>query len=376
MTMAQDSEEYTAAPGMCSEAPWWTAPVIVTGSGGTGTRGVVQLLEALGVRMACVDEIHSDSTLPTLFDEGVCNVTCNNRQSEYDCLFLTDFGSWELSYLHANFTRAGLGGTPVCESNEQLLDQVSDAPNENMCGGTRVKMMQRMRRAVRLEYQKPLRWGMKDPHAIYYANVLRTMFPCMVMVASVRDLPTLTRTMPHVESRLAEALSLGHVNQALHDWLDDDAPHPHGKGTRFDQQKFFHEWTRLVNLNFARWAASCLADQVVHLPWMRMVAVSGAQPSCLKDALAPLVAALGLNETKALPAAAGVIKSSVAGVLESSAQAGTEPLWVTSNLSWPVSFEPSSCGDGGAAGVQARGSTSDSLDDVPTTITIPIASAA
>ena len=38
----------------CANAPWYTAPVIVGGSGGSGTRGVALLLEALGVAMACM----------------------------------------------------------------------------------------------------------------------------------------------------------------------------------------------------------------------------------------------------------------------------------------------------------------------------------
>ena len=37
----------------CADPPWWTAPVIVGGSGGSGTRGSVLLLSQLGVAMAC-----------------------------------------------------------------------------------------------------------------------------------------------------------------------------------------------------------------------------------------------------------------------------------------------------------------------------------
>ena len=43
-------------PTTCENAPWYQAPVIVGGSGGSGTRGVALLLESLGVRMACVGE--------------------------------------------------------------------------------------------------------------------------------------------------------------------------------------------------------------------------------------------------------------------------------------------------------------------------------
>ena len=39
----------TERASFCQRAPWWTAPVIVGGSGGSGTRGSVLLLQRLGV---------------------------------------------------------------------------------------------------------------------------------------------------------------------------------------------------------------------------------------------------------------------------------------------------------------------------------------
>ena len=50
--MTQDARN-----AFCPSAPWWTAPVIVEGSGGSGTRGSALLLSRLGVGMTCEDSI-------------------------------------------------------------------------------------------------------------------------------------------------------------------------------------------------------------------------------------------------------------------------------------------------------------------------------
>ena len=62
----------------CARAPWWTAPVIVGGSGGSGTRGSVLLLQRLGVGMACEDAIFDTS----LFDP----TTHCNRAKDFDLM--------------------------------------------------------------------------------------------------------------------------------------------------------------------------------------------------------------------------------------------------------------------------------------------------
>ena len=59
----------------CNTTPhWYHAPVIVGGSGGSGTRGVVLLLERLGVKMACTE--------PPLENKSVCTLHCNGAS---DC---------------------------------------------------------------------------------------------------------------------------------------------------------------------------------------------------------------------------------------------------------------------------------------------------
>ena len=62
----------------CARAPWWTAPVIVGGSGGSGTRGAVLLLQQLGVGMACEDAIFDTK----LFDPA----THCNRAKDFDLM--------------------------------------------------------------------------------------------------------------------------------------------------------------------------------------------------------------------------------------------------------------------------------------------------
>eukprot|EP00966_Prymnesium_polylepis_P203240 4708333-Prymnesium_polylepis.1 len=127
-------------------------------------------------------------------------MTCN---SAADCKFLSSFRTpspYALSFLHANHTRSP-DGTRACGADAQLLRLAVDAPVSNGCGGTKARALSLMRDAVRPQYRQPLRWGMKNPHATYYANALRDLFPCMVMVNTVRDLAEMGRSMKHYYSR-------------------------------------------------------------------------------------------------------------------------------------------------------------------------------
>ena len=200
----------------CDNAPWWSAPVIVGGSGGAGTRGVVILLERLGVRMACIGE-------PSLFNKVMCNMTCN---SAADSKFLSSFRTpspYSLSFLHTNHTR-GPDGRRVCGADKDLLRLASDVPVANGCGGTKARAMHLMRDAVRPQYRRPLRWGMKNPHATYYVNALQQLFPCMVMVNTVRDLMEMGRGMKHFYSRVQEARSLGMISHESADRMSSGVP--------------------------------------------------------------------------------------------------------------------------------------------------------
>ena len=87
----------------CNTTPhWYHAPVIVGGSGGSGSRGVVLLLERLGVKMACTE--------PPLENKSVCTLHCNGAS---DCELIntlrpapTDANQGALGWLANIFSQA------------------------------------------------------------------------------------------------------------------------------------------------------------------------------------------------------------------------------------------------------------------------------
>lgn len=187
----------------CEQAPWWTSPVILSGSGGSGTRGAAMLLDRLGVRIACVDE-----SRPRLFDPAVCNVTCN---SAGDCKLINSFYDPSLSFLHISWL--GRRADASCGVHDHhALNLTMERQIPFSCNGTRAAAFLGIRESVRPEYRKRLRWGMKNPHATYFANVLREFFPCMVMVNTIRDLAEMGKSMKHYYSRVQEAKRLGWIS--------------------------------------------------------------------------------------------------------------------------------------------------------------------
>lgn len=371
-----------ASSTSCDNAPWWTAPVIVGGSGGSGTRGVVLLLEQLGVRMACIN-----GPKPLLLNASTCNMTCN---SAADCKLLSSFRTtspYQLSFLHANHTRT-LGGARACGADEALLRQSLDTPSSNGCGGTKAQAMRLVQSAVLPQYRRPLRWGMKNPHATYFANAWRQLFPCMVMVNTVRDLSELARGMKHFYSRVQEAHHIGYISQAAAESLTggrpskrilraalappqaaDDAARGRRANTaaasdtkslerrsggalvtprverRYTPQSFYVEYVRRVNLGLARWATICLPSRIVHLPLQRIVTVSRRSPACLDQGISPLVEMLRLDRSEALLAARLFVNSSFDLVERSILDTQSKALFLppSINISWPQPLEPSAC---------------------------------
>ena len=159
-------------PSHCDAPQWWEAPVIVGGSGGSGTRGVVMLLESLGVRMACIN-----STLLSLTEPRLCMLPCNPAS---DCALINSFRGPGTSWMRDNFSHAA-----ACHVDPTDVEASSNASNSEMCGGSKSAALRRLREAVRPEYRHPLRWGLKNPHSTYYVNVLRIFFPCLVYVNTV-----------------------------------------------------------------------------------------------------------------------------------------------------------------------------------------------
>lgn len=275
---------------LCEDPPWHLAPVIVGGSGGSGTRGVVMLLEELGVRMACIGSASS-----SLADPRVCDLPCNDAA---DCALINSFKGPDLSWMRDNFTRV-LGHSTCHDFDMDALTRSANSSRPDLCGGSKAAAIQRLQKAVRPEYRRPLRWGLKNPHSTYYVNVLRTYFPCMVYVNTVRDLRDMVRTGKHFSSRVNEAMRFGVLTEdegaTLHEF-EEVQRRRHSttiESTGFAaMQQFYGQYVKSVNVALVTWTERCLHGRVAHVPLQRMVAKA---PHAHSDADCVLVVARSLS---------------------------------------------------------------------------------
>lgn len=342
----------------CAEAPWYTAPVIVGGSGGSGTRGVAMLLEALGVGMACVTK---DFLLPTQRQpaESVCtDLKCN---SAADCGLISSFrtgravgGHGALSWLRAGHngsaTHFGLPMNSPCDiTNTAGLTDALGRPAE-VCGGNKEEALHRLRHAVHPKYRKRLRWGLKNPHATYYANALRRVFPCMVYVHTLRDLDVLVRTSKHFDSRVTEAVRYGLL-------AESSVRHVHSSPAA--SQRFLSSFLRRVNGGLHHWLERCMPQRYAHVSLQRLVVRAravGGQPiddaaaadACFVAVVRPLLRVIEMHETpRALNATRSFLKRSLPTVTTSLAAAAQQPLHVAlasgGALAWPEVLDVAAC---------------------------------
>ena len=157
----------------------------------------------------------------------------------------------------------------------------------------------RVRSAVRPQYRKPLRWGLKNPHSTYYVNVLRaTVFPCLVYVNTVRDLDGLVSASKHFGSRVQEAMRFGVLGEKEGDALARLAEATPKLRTTVAMQAFYGGFVRDVNLNLEAWLRRCLPGRSVHVPLQRMVALAPRSPGCVFAVARPLALALRLEEAE------------------------------------------------------------------------------
>ena len=371
----------------CDVPQWWEAPVIVGGSGGSGTRGVMMLLEALGVRMACIN-----STLSSL-TTSLCTLPCNPAS---DCALINSFRGPGTSWMRDNFSHVA-----ACHVDPIDIEASSNAPNSDLCGGSKSAALRRLREAVRPEYRHPLRWGLKNPHSTYYVNVLRMFFPCLVYVntvsaecpsshvaarvekltlfldpaAQVRDLPEMVRTGKHFSNRVQEAMRFGMLSAADGQALVHADSNRVQEAMRFGMlsaadgqalvhadatepllamQSFYGGFIRSANLAVVAWTERCIPDRVVHVPLQRMVALqrSRSGSGCVHVVSQRLAAALRLDDVDAaLNSTRAFAASSLPLVMRSMAESrlyplakGLESALVSPNGGWPEGpLQPAAC---------------------------------
>jgi len=333
----------------CDAPAWDIAPVIVGGSGGSGTRGTAMLLDRLGVQMACTSS-------PALVDRSLCSMrsSCNDAD---DCSLGNSFIA-RLSWVRDNFTVFGRlpSNEEACDGvvDRELLSESLNTSRDDLCGGSRAAALSLLRTAVYPDYRRPLRWGFKNPHTTYFVNVwMRNLFPCAVFVNTVRDVDELTRERKHFDHRVREAARFGMINEDVADMLSRDNKMAWRRTSATTQSQlmehapllrrvndFYSTFVRTVNVRLAMWAHFCVsAQRVVHVPLQRVVALASRSPACLEAVAHSLAGALRLDRAFVLNVTAHFAASSLSLVQKSLAEGHklAPDLFVSSSVDvgWP-----------------------------------------
>ena len=318
------------------------------------------LLEELGVGMACVTK---DFLLPAAeqaTDQGCTDLRCN---AAADCGLISSFRTGRAVGGHGAISWLRMARNSSSSSNHALLSPSCNAIDERalhdamsrkvdkLCGGSKEEALKRLRIAVHPKYRQPLRWGLKNPHATYYVNALRRVFPCMVYVNTLRDLDVMVRTSKHFESRVTEAVRYGVISEQVAG---------HVKASPAASQRFLGNYLRRVNGGLHRWLEHCMPHRFAHVSLQRLVVRghhhgagdhTGADAHdaqrCFDATVRPLLRTLRLQATPAvLNATRSFLAKSLPTVRSSLAEAGRQPLRVSGDdevVRWPAPLEERAC---------------------------------
>ena len=228
----------------------------------------------------------------------------------------------------------------------------NDSANKRLpsCGATKKQSILALRRAVTPQYQRPWRWGMKNPHSTYYVNVLKHIFPCMVYVNTMRDLDVMVRTQHHLSHRVREAERYGLITE--------EAAGNYRKWTAATSQRFYGHYLRSVNGGLDKWLEQCMPGRYMQLSLQRIImrAAPAAAPArvgakarqeCFDSTILPLLRMLRVeDEGAAINATRQFLASSRSTVMKSLGEASQRPLsvpWNDTALDWPHRLEVPAC---------------------------------
>lgn len=224
-----------------------------------------------------------------------------------------------------------------------------------LCGASKQAVISRLMKVVAPKYQRPLRWGMKNPHSTYYVNVLYRIFPCMVYVNTLRDLDVMVRTRKHFDSRVREAvmykLAPVQVAEEYKSW------------SLSTSQRFYGHLLQGVNGRLNQWLRRCAPKRFVHISLQRLVVraspvlakvESGTlredrrrHAACFDAAVLPLLRLLGLQDAGvSINVTHRFLSESLPTVLSSVNGAAEYPLELPRNdkaLIWPPGLDPHAC---------------------------------
>ena len=343
-----------ATAASCSAARWWEAPVVVGGVGGSGTRAVVELLDELGVSMACVNNTALfGASQRDKYDE-LCNdahdfaalhrFRLDTRESKDTRDENQDVQPDTLSL--ARRYRAPLEPSTCADLGDDQLDaalgavsftgRTDDFPSWRNI--SRLQMLERIVGDIEPAARRPYRWGFKNPSSTYYLNILRCLFPCLLYLHATRDVGDLVQKdaftahddegTSQMESRAHEAVSFGLINQREAGHLDQFRQRWASKSPPAaltgDEEALLESYAGYivdVNARVGAWVDGCMPGRVVPMPMDRLAVNGSFDGECLDEIASPLAAALRLERDAVVRTARSYARRSF-DLLESKRSAG------------------------------------------------------
>ena len=181
----QGGSDAAAAPTAEYTVRWQDAPIIITGVGGSGTRGVVDMLNALGFYLAPAKGTKARGCLNGVPQDNHC-MTPQFKKQPSKRMSMPDYSVW---LEHG-----------ACVSEDLRFAQSNLELNS---GG--VTYME----SVPLKNQQVHRWGFKHPKEMYRLNLLSAFFPGMLLIHVLRNpLDMAASYTEHLQYRCSEFSSL------------------------------------------------------------------------------------------------------------------------------------------------------------------------
>ena len=171
------------APDTSAGEDWKQSPVIISGTGGSGTRGVVDVLSRMGIYL------HPDPSTD-LFKETYNGPALDNvvmYPESGHLIGMTDDGRFA-GPSYDTWLRSG-----PCEPRPEAEPlRLGKAGHDFL-------------NSVPFANRRPLRWGWKNPKAIFHLEMLLAVYPGAVLVHVVRHpLDMASSQWEHLQNRAAE----------------------------------------------------------------------------------------------------------------------------------------------------------------------------